>query len=103
LTLTLRDGTTQAITLTDTTTYFLGKTAGTKADLKAGLQAEAAGSIGADGSFTATKVLVVPSVVAGKVTGKTDSTITVTGRDNSAITIHVTAATTYRARGENPA
>ena len=49
-----------------------------------------------DGSFGITAIQVVLPTVAGQVTAKTASSITVRGRDNATHTIHVASGTTYR-------
>src|SRR5262249_27935583 len=71
------DGSTQTIAVTDSTAYAKGGNAAAKADVQPGLQVVAQGSVGSDGTFTATKVQVNPAVAAGQVTAKTASTITI--------------------------
>jgi hypothetical protein len=54
-----------------------------------------------DGSFTVTHIDVVLPTVAGKVTAKTGSTITIQQRDGTSVTIHVDASTKFRVQGAN--
>ena len=96
------DGTTKTVSVDSTTTYTLGKSAGTKADLKSGLQVDVEGTITGD-TFTASAVHIVPSVLAGTVTAKKDGTLTITERDGSTGTIKVDSNTTWSVAGvSNP-
>jgi hypothetical protein len=97
-----RDGTKTVITVTGSTTYLFGKDAGTKADVAVGSRIAAEGTRSGD-TFTASRVLIQPSVAGGVVTAKTSSTITVKGRDGKASTIHVDSKTTYHVFGKDAA
>jgi hypothetical protein len=98
ITIEARDGTTRVISVTGSTVYKVGSNAGSKADVKVGRTIEAQGTISGT-TFTAISVQVKLQAVGGVVTGKTADAITVTTRDGSSKTIHVTASTTYARRG----
>ena len=100
ITVTGRDGTKTTINVTGATTYLVGKDAGTKADVAVGSRLLADGTLSGD-TFTATRVVIQPSVAGGEVTAKTSSTITVKGRDGKTSTIHVDGKTTFRVRGKD--
>jgi hypothetical protein len=97
-TIRLQDGTTKTITVTASTTYTLGREAATKAALKSGLQVVVAGDE-QGGTFTATAVHLAQAKVAGIVTAKTGSTLTVAIGDGTTKTVNVDSATTYRVAG----
>jgi hypothetical protein len=92
------DGTTKTVSVDSTTSYTLGKSAGTKSDLKSGLQVDVEGMISGD-TFTASAVHIVPSVMAGTVTAKKDGELTITERDGSTGTITVDSSTTWSVGG----
>jgi hypothetical protein len=92
------DGTTRTVSVNSTTTYTLGKNAGTKSDLKSGLQVDVEGTTTGD-TFTASAVHIVPSVMAGTVTAKKDGSLTITERDGSTGTITVDSNTTWSVAG----
>jgi len=94
-----RDGTKTTIEVTGSTAYLVGKAAGTKADVVIGSRVLADGTL-SGATFTATRIVIVPSVTGGEVTAKTSSTITVKGRDGKTATIHVDSKTTFRVRGK---
>ncbi len=100
ITITLRDGTTQAITTTGTTAYRTGKAAGARADVKVGTVIVAIGEKAADGSLTATSVDVRLPHVQGTVTATTADTITISRRDGTTLTIHVSSDTTFQVPGD---
>lgn len=97
-----RDGTKSTITLTGSTTYQVGKDAGTKADLTVGSRIEAEGTLSGD-TFTASRIQIQPALAGGEVTAKTSSTITVKGRDGKTSLIHIGAKTTFKVRGKEAA
>ncbi len=104
VTLTQRDGTDKVVTLTGSTTYELfglasKPAASTKAALTVGAQVDAAGTTASDGSFTASVVTIRAAEAGGTVTGKTATTITVTTRGGTPLTIDVDASTTYLVAG----
>ena len=96
------DGTTTNIVVTGATTYRLGRTTGTRADVKAGDRVAVEGTKRSDGSITATSVQVAPAMVAGDVTAKTATTITVR-LSGGTTTIDVSGSTTYRVAGKTAA
>jgi hypothetical protein len=93
------DGSTWTITVTAATTYSRGGAAGSKADVAAGDLVSVTGSQGQGNSLTATAVRIALPIVAGQVTAKTASTITIAQRDGTSATVHVGSGTTYRAPG----
>ncbi len=106
LTLTLKDGNTQAFTLTDETQVkvpTLGKTA-TIADLVKGERVTVAASKAEDGTYTAVSIMVIPGKPekihrVGVVTeytpanGTTDGSITIKDKDGQTFTFIVTSET----------
>ncbi len=103
VTVTTRDGASQKVTLTDATTYTLGRTDATKAAVVAGVRIVARGSLGADGTLTATSVVVEPATAWGTVKEKSATSITLTTRDDSTVVVTVTDATTYSVEGVDTA
>jgi Domain of unknown function (DUF5666) len=97
------DGTTTKVVVTGSTTYHLGRAAGTKADVKVGDRVAVQGTRASDGTMTATTVQVAPAMVAGDVTAKTSDSITVRLAGGTTTTIHVSSATTYRVAGKSSA
>ena len=77
-----------------------GAKTATIAAVDPGLWVRATGRRAADGSITATSVAVAPVVVAGQVTAKTDSTITIKPLAGKTTTIKVNGSTTYQTRGK---
>ena len=98
-TVTASDGSTWTITVTAATTYSRGGAAGSKADVAAGDLVSVTGAQGQGNSLTATAVRIALPIVAGQVTAKTASTITIAQRDGTSATVHVGSGTTYRAPG----
>jgi hypothetical protein len=97
-----RGGASRVITVTDATVYQLGKTAGSKADVKVGVKVIAQGTTSGD-TFTASTVRVSLPDVAGEVSAKTKDTITIKRRDGSMTVIHVTDKTTFEVRDKDAA
>jgi len=90
------------ITVTDATVYQLGKTPGSKADVKVGVKVAAQGTTSGD-TFTAITVRVSLPDVAGEVSAKTKDAITIKHRDGSTSVVHVTDKTTFEVRGKESA
>lgn len=99
VTVTTRDGATEKVLLTDSTTYMLGKAEATRDAVVAGVRIRAEGTLGADGTLTATTVVVAPATAGGTVKEKTASSITLTTRDGSTVVVKVTSTTTYSVEG----
>ena len=95
-------GATMVITVTDKTVYQLGKTPGSKADVKVGVKVNAQGTASGD-TFTAITVRVSLPDVSGEVSAKTKDSITIKRRDGSTSVIHVTDKTTYEVRDKDAA
>lgn len=93
------DGWTRTITVASSTTITKGGKSITLSGLKVGDRIRFAESRNADGSYAVNAINVVLPTVAGEVTAKTASTITVRGRDNASHTIHVGSGTTYNLSG----
>lgn len=98
-----RDGTKVTVKLTSSTTYRLGRDKADKSAVKVGMQAVATGTKAADGTITATAVVVKASQVAGTVATVSGTTITVTSRDGTKVTVKTTSTTTYRVAGAKDA
>jgi hypothetical protein len=96
------DGTLTTIQTDGSTTYRMAgqKAAATIAAVSAGLWVHVTGRRANDGTITATSVQVAPVVVAGQVTAKTATSITIKGPGGKSVTIQVDAATTYQTRGK---
>jgi hypothetical protein len=102
LTLKRRNGDTQSVTVTGSTTYSVGRAAGAKSDVTVGSRVDVAGE--ADGTkFTALAVAIQPTLVAGEVTAKTSNSITLKRRDGTSVTVHVSADTKFGVRGSKTA
>ncbi len=97
------DGTSTTVQLTSATTYRLAGQPATKSAVTAGEQVAIEGTLATDGTFTATTVRVMPAVVAGTVSSKTSTTITITDRAGKSVTIDVGASTTYQVSGTSNA
>ena len=89
-----RAGATVVITVTDATVYQLGKTPGSKADVKVGVKVTAQGTTSGD-TFTAIAVRISLPDVVGEVSAKTKDSITIKHGDGSTTVIHVSDKTTY--------
>lgn len=99
LTLTQPDGASKTVQLTSGTAY---RVAGQSASLSAvttGARVAIAGTVASDGTFTAAVVDVLPVRVAGTVSAKTATTITITDRDGKSVTVDVSSATVYQVAG----
>ncbi len=99
VTVTDGDGASRKVVLTDATTYTLGRSTATKDAVVAGVRIVASGSLGTDGTLTATSVAVEPAVASGTVKEKTATSITLTTRDDETVVVTVTDATTYSVSG----
>lgn len=93
----LRDGSSKTVTTSSSTSFLLGTAKSSKSDVSVGARVSVEGTDGS--SFAADVVHIVPDLRIGKVTAVTNSSITIQGRNNTTITIHVDAATTYRVKG----
>ena len=65
----------------------------------AGVRISATGTLGSDGTLTATSVEIQPATAAGTVKEKGTSSLTLTTRDGSTVTVKVTSSTTYQVAG----
>jgi Domain of unknown function (DUF5666) len=101
ITIKRRGGATTTLTVNGATVYRQGGEAAAKADVKVGSNINAEGKPGSSDNFTATVVRISLSRVAGEVTAKTASTITVKQRDGKSVVVHVDADTRYLVRGTN--
>jgi hypothetical protein len=99
ITITLRDGTSQAIRTTGSTAYHLEKADGKRSDVTVGSAIVASGEKATDGTLTAGSVWVRLPRVVGTVTAIDGSTITVSRRDGTTVTIHAGSATTIKVVG----
>ncbi len=100
-TVTLKAGTsgTTKVLLTDSTTYQLGGAPATRDAVVAGVRIVARGSLGSDGTLTATAVEIAPATAAGTVKEKDSSSLTLTTRDGSTTVVKVTSSTTFQVQG----
>ncbi len=102
LTLKRRNGETQTVTLTGSTTYQVGREAGARTDVKVGSKVTVEGSTSGD-AFTALTVHIQPDVVAGEVTAKGKDSLTLKLRDGSTVVVHVASDTKVGVRGNKAA
>jgi hypothetical protein len=93
------DGWTRTITVTSDTEITKGGDTIAVGDLAVGDQIRFRQQRNDDGTFTITRVAVVEPSVAGTVTAKTDSTITIEQRDGTSVTVNVDAGTSFRVEG----
>jgi hypothetical protein len=93
------DGWTRTIQVTSSTQITKGGATITLNDLAVGDTIRFRQKKNDDGSFTVTHIDVVLPTVAGKVTAKTSSTITIEQRDGTTVTVHVSASTKFRVQG----
>ena len=103
LTLATEDGWTRTIVVTSTTTIKKAGKAISASDLSVGERIRFSQTRGTDGSFTVTAIEVVLPSVAGTVTEKSATTITIERPDGSSETIHVDGNTTYEVAGATSA
>ena len=99
MTLKRRNGETQIVTLTGSTKYKVGDADAAKSDVKVGSKVTVQGTTSGS-TFTALTVHVRPTVVAGEVTAKTSTSLTLKQRDGSSVVVHLSSDTTYRIRGK---
>jgi len=99
ITITGRDGTSQTIHTTGATTYRHGSAAANRSDVTVGSPIVAAGERGSDGSLTATTVTIVPARVIGTVSAVKGDTLTISRRDGTTMTVHVSSTTTIAVAG----
>ncbi len=93
------DGWTRTIAITSATPITKGGQTIAAGDLAVGDKIRFGQTRNADGTFTVTAIHVVLPSVAGTVTAKTATTITVEQRDGSSATIQVDGTTTYEVEG----
>lgn len=103
ITVTARDGTSQTIRTTPSTSYKVGDAAGSRSDVTIGAVIVAAGERSSDGTLTATTVVVRLPHVGGTVSAKTNDSITVERPNGTTVVIHVSSATTYHVQGADKA
>lgn len=99
VTVTQRNGSTSKVVLTSTTTYQLAGETTTRDAVVTGTRIVARGALASDGTLTATSVDVAPATSAGTVKEKGSSSLTLTTRDGSTVTIKVSSSTTYMVGG----
>jgi hypothetical protein len=99
ITIKRRDGATTTVRTSSSTTYHVGRSNGSRSDVKVGSAIVAQGTKASDGSLDATSVTVIQPRFVGKVTAKTATTITITGPDGTTRTINVSPSTTYNVAG----
>lgn len=95
-------GAIRILAVNGSTLYKLGDAAATKSDVKVGSEIEAQGTL-SGATFTATSIDIELPRIAGEVTAKTTTTITIKEADGTPAKIHVTDTTTYRIKGNKSA
>jgi hypothetical protein len=99
LTLETEDGWTRTIAVTSTTPITKGAQTITAGDLAIGDTIRFSQTRAADGTYTVTAIKVVLPSVAGTVTAKSSTTITIQQEDGTSVTINVGSDTTYSVAG----
>jgi hypothetical protein len=99
ITITVSDGTSQTIRTNGSTVYHLDQGDGKRSDVTVGASIVATGTKAAGGSLAATSVWVRLPRVTGTVSAVTTSTITLSRRDGTTVTIHVGSGTTIQVAG----
>ena len=99
LSLATDDGWTRTIAVTGTTTITKGGATIAVGDLAVGDQIRFSQTKAADGTYTITAIRVVLPTIAGKVTAINGNDVTVTQRDGTTATIHVSGSTSYTVQG----
>ena len=99
-TLNSRDGTSWAIAVNGSTSYRLGsKGTGAKSDVKVGSEVFVEGTRGTGNSLTAAAVHILLPHIAGQVTARTGSTLTIRQFDGTMAKVRVSSGTTFRVQG----
>lgn len=93
------DGWTRTIQVTSSTQITKGGDTIALSDLAVGDTIRFRQQRNADGSFSVTRIDVVLPTVAGTVTAKTGSTITIKQRNGTSVTVHVDGSTKFRVQG----
>jgi hypothetical protein len=93
------DGWTRTITVTSSTTITKGGATITVGDLAVGDTIRFAQTKASDGTYSITAIRVVLPQLGGRVTAIDGNTLTVTKRDGTTATIHVSGTTTYKVQG----
>ena len=93
------DGWTRTIAVTSDTTITKAGATIAIGDLAVGDEIRFAETRATDGTYSVTKIVVVVPSLAGEVTAKTSDSITITRRDGTTATIHVSSLTTYTVEG----
>jgi hypothetical protein len=99
LSLKTEDGWTRTIAPTTTTTITKAGATITVGDLAVGDEIRFAQTKATDGTYSITKIVVVMPSLSGQVTATTSDSITITRRDGTTATIHVSGSTTYSVNG----
>ncbi|GIW20053.1 MAG: hypothetical protein KatS3mg065_0349 [Chloroflexota bacterium] len=99
ITITARNGTSETIRTTASTTYKVGDAAGSRSDVVVGAIIVAAGERGSDGTLTAATVVVALPRVGGTVSAKTSDSITIERPNGTTVVAHVSGSTTYTVKG----
>ncbi|MEO6207960.1 MAG: DUF5666 domain-containing protein [Candidatus Limnocylindrales bacterium] len=96
---TSRDGSVWTITTDGSTTYRRGAVVGTSADVVNGATVRVEGESTGDNALKALSVQAEAEHTVGTVTAKTATTISITTRDGTAVTVNVDGDTTYIVNG----
>lgn len=103
LSLKTEDGWTRTIAATSSTTITRAGATIVVSDLALGDEIRFAQTKATDGTYSITRIVVVMPSLAGDVTAKTSDTISVTRRDGTTATIHVSDSTSYTVQGVDSA
>lgn len=100
LTIELKDGTSKVVALTGDTVYRRLRADITKGDLAVGDRIGAEGTVDSGGAFTALVVKVKVPHVKGELTAKTATSLTLTKKDGTTVTVALTSDTAYVIPGD---
>lgn len=100
LTIELKDGTSKTIGLTGDTIYRRLHADIAKDDLAVGDKIGAEGTVGSGGAFTASAVKVKVPHLKGEVSAKSGSSLTLTHKDGTTVTVALSGATVYLIPGD---
>jgi hypothetical protein len=103
ITLTGRDGTSQTVRTTASTTYHLGRADGSRSDVRVGTMIAAVGERGSDGSLSASSIQIFLPQAVGTVTSVSSDAITIRRPNGTTMTIHVGAGTSIAVAGVDSA
>ncbi len=92
-----RSGVTWTVATNGSTTFNLGPSSGSLADVTVGATVDVAGTQASNNALTALSVRIEVPTIVGQVTAKTATDLTIQRRDGTTVTVHLGSSTTYTA------